>query len=174
MAVPTKKNQPIWLRLGTERTTGDEEASITLSDATTGENAVVVDGGPGGFDPTTGGPAGGFPKSCELPHAEDGGVTGPDLRGTVSIFNRAARFPINVSVNQDVRLCDVTLTLRGPSGLEYAKLHKVSLSAGEHKLFLPRLRTIVPGRFVLRVDALSSDRKLVKVRSAVSGRLTKK
>jgi hypothetical protein len=171
MVVPTRKNQTIWIRLGTERTTGDEEASVEVSD---GENAVVVDGGPGGFDPTRGGPGGGFPDSCALPHAEDGGVTGARLRGVASAFNRFAKFPVSISVNRDVRLCDVTLTLKGPSGLEYAKARLVSLSPGKHRVLLPRLRTLVQGGYVLRVDALSSDREPVKVRSNVSGRLVRK
>ena len=50
-----------------------------------GANATVIDGGPGGSDPTAGGPGRGFPGACRPTAVERARITGPRLsrpRGT--------------------------------------------------------------------------------------------
>jgi hypothetical protein len=170
MVVPVKRNKPVWIRMGAERTTGDEEASLTISD---GENVTVVDGGAGGFDPTPGGPAGGFPGACDQPVAEDADVSGAPLAGTAAGLNRFQPLSLRIQVN-GARLCDVNLILLGPRGAEFARGRAVSLATGKRRVALTRSRTLVPGRYKLRIEALSSELENVRVTTKVSGRLTKK
>lgn len=170
MVVPVKRRRPLWVRVGTERTTGDEEAAVTVSD---GAGVTVVDGGPGGFDPTRGGPAGGFPQACQLPAAEDGRVGGRKLRGSARAYNAANTVRLRLRIRGDARLCDAQVTLRGPGGDDYAGRRFVSIRPGRRTLRLPRLRRLTQGRYVVRIEALSSEYKAVKVRSKVRGRLSR-
>jgi hypothetical protein len=50
----------------------------------------------------------------------------------------------------------------------------VSLATGKRRVALTRSRTLVPGRYKLRIEALSSELENVRVTTKVSGRLTKK
>lgn len=167
MNVPVQRRKPLWVKVGTERTTGDEEAAIELED---GNGARVVDGGPGGFDPTRGGPGGGLPASCDVAAAEDAVVTG-SLSGSAGNFNRLRRIPLRVTV-ENAALCELDVVLRGPGGGEYAGGSVAAAATGERTLTVPRRRTFRPGRYRLRIRARSSSGKTVAVKTRVTGRLS--
>ncbi|MEA2123671.1 MAG: hypothetical protein QOI80_453, partial [Solirubrobacteraceae bacterium] len=76
--VTTKRGQPVWVRVGVDTFVGDEEATVSVNPGTF---RTVINGGPGGFDPTPFGPAGGLPAECDTAAAEEATVLGPDLAG---------------------------------------------------------------------------------------------
>jgi hypothetical protein len=59
--VRVRRGEPVWVRVGTSVSSGSLGALLrVLSGA-----VRVIDGGPGGFDPTPGGPGGGLPDACD-------------------------------------------------------------------------------------------------------------
>jgi hypothetical protein len=166
MRVRAREEQPLWVRLGTDRPPVGATATLRVSG---GDDALIIDGGPGGFDPTTGGPAGGFPGRCSRADAEEARVTGPRFRGFVEPLNRTAAFPLDIRVERSP-VCDVELELVGPRGQVYAGALAISLS-GRKRVELERLRRLRRGTYRLRVTALSEFGDRVPVRTSVSGRL---
>ena len=61
MNVPAHKGRTLWIRVGADNAHSGSREKLRIQD---GRGQVVVHGGPGGFDPTTGGPGGGLPASC--------------------------------------------------------------------------------------------------------------
>jgi hypothetical protein len=166
MAVPVKRRRPVWVRIGTDRPANGATASLRVEP---GENATVIDGGPGGYDPTPGGPAGGFPNACLNTRVERARITGPSLGGPAGAFNRFRRVPIAIRV-RGASVCDAEVKLFGPRGHLFARGRAVRLT-GRSTVHLPRLRTFRRGRYRLAVTGVSATGTRVKVRTRVRGTL---
>lgn len=166
MVAPAKRRTPLWIRLGTERSLDGGEGRLEVTD---GKGATVIDGGPGGFDPTPGGPAGGFPEACTRSVVERAKVSGPRLRGAARALNRFKRIPFSLVV-RGASVCDAEITLVGPKNRVYAKGRELRLT-GREVVRVPRLRTIVRGRYRLRVRGVSAIGKRMYVKGAIRGRL---
>lgn len=166
MVVRAKRSRPVWIRVGADGPPDGARASLRVLD---GSRATVIDGGPGGFDPTTGGPGGGLPEACAGARADRARIAGPRLRGAAGARNRVTRVPVELVVRRS-RICDVELELRGPRGHVYAK-GRVGHLLGRATVALPRLRTFRSGAYRLRVTALDRLGRRVPVRGSVRGRL---
>lgn len=166
MVVDGRRRQPLWIRLGAD---DPLDRSVGRLRILPGERVTVIDGGPGGFDPTTGGPGGGLPASCERSRPERVRLSGPRLRGPAGSRNGFRRVPVTVRVRGGA-ICDVVAELIGPRGRVYARarLRRVTKRA---TLRLPRQRTFRPGRYRLRVSAVGWTGDRERVRSSVKGRL---
>ena len=165
--VPVKRRQPVWVRIGVDRTDGGERASLRVTD---GARATVVDGGPGGFDPTPYGPGGGFPSACDSADVTKARVGGPRLRGRAGALNRFSRVPVRARV-RGASICDAQVRLIGPGGRTFARGSFVRIKPGTSTLRLPRLRTFTRGRYRLEVRGVTLRGKRVLVAGTVSGRL---
>jgi hypothetical protein len=166
MRVQARRKRPLWFRLGSDEPRSGASAKLYVTKA---KDKVVVDGGPGGSDPTTGGPGGGLPSACEKSKLARARITGSRIRGTASAANRHRNFVVPVRVRGNP-VCDVTAELRGPRGRVYAKLRKVWLK-GRTRLVLRRTRRLVKGVYRLHVVAQSELGDYSSVRSSVKGRL---
>ena len=166
MVAPARRRRPLWIRLGTERSLDGATGSLSVTD---GKRATVIDGGPGGFDPTPGGPAGGFPEACLRTDVTKARVSGPRLRGRAGALNRFRRIPFELRV-RGASVCDAEVSLFGPNNRLYAKGRVLRLT-GRRVVALPRHRTIVKGRYRLRVQGVSAVGKRVTIRGSVRGRL---
>jgi hypothetical protein len=164
MLVPARRGQSLWIRIGSDsRSAGPGTLMVTP-----GENAVVVDGGPGGSDPTAGGPGGGFPRACDTARGELARISGPELSGRPGAYNRD-RVRLRIAV-RGARVCDAELLLYGPRGLLYAAGRAIQLK-GRRSVELPRRRTFVRGRYRLEVTGTSRLGDRVEVPTDVEGRL---
>jgi hypothetical protein len=167
MRVSARARRPLWIRLGSDRPSDRAGAKVRV---TTGRRTEVVDGGPGGWDPTTGGPGGGLPAACERSELRRARVSGPRLGGTAKSLNRRKTVALRVKVRRRP-VCDVELELRGPGGQTYAEGREVWLKKGRRRLRLQRVRRLVKGRYRLRVTAASELGGYDRVRTRVRGRL---
>jgi hypothetical protein len=163
LRVATERRRPLWIRIGTAKPAAGDAARVRVTDGT---GATVVDGGPGGFDPTPGGAGGGLPAACERARATRARVTGPRL-SRAAARGRSVRMVIRMRRSA---LCDVTLKLVGPGGGAFATARAVRL-AGRRVVRLRRERRLVRGRYRLRVEAASELGGRVEVPSSVRGRL---
>jgi hypothetical protein len=167
MRVPVRRGRTLWIRLGTDRPADSAEATLSVGP---GKDAFVVDGGPGGFDPTTGGPGGGLPPECAKSRPGRARIGGTGLRGKVKQLNKRPNVTLAVNVSRSP-VCDVELELVGPHGHVYAAARAVRLK-GRSVVRLPRVRALIRGGYRLHVTAVSSqlgDR--VRVRTDLRGRL---
>ena len=166
MNVLGRRRVPLWIRLGTERSLSAAQAVIDVDD---GAGREVIDGGFGGFDPTPGGPAGGFPEACLRSQVDRARFSGPRLRGPARALNRFRRIPFRV-VMRGASVCDAELTLLGPKNRIYARGRVLRL-VGREVVRLPRFRTIVKGNYRIRVRGVSIFGRRVTIPGAVRGRL---
>ena len=157
LRVRTKKRQTLWVRIGT-----NEARSGALLRIADGARRPVVDGGPGGFDPTPGGAGGGLPRACDSAAAERARV-----RGGVKRQRRAIALRLRTSGSS---ACDARLTVVGPGGDIYARA-RVRRLAGRQTIRLRPERRLKRGRYRLKVRARSQLGGLADVRTRVSGRL---
>jgi hypothetical protein len=165
MLVQARRRKPLWIRVGTDRPPDAAEAALRLKPA-----ALVIDGGPGGTDPTTGGPGGGLPSSCAKSRPSVARVGGRSLTGRPRALNRRRTVPLRLTVRGS-RLCDVELELVGPRGRVYATGTAIYLR-GSRLVRLNRVRTLVRGGYRLRVTSVSGDLgERIRVRSTLRGRL---
>jgi hypothetical protein len=164
MLVPARKGRTLWIRIGSDSQTAGP-ATLRVDSA---EHAVVVDGGPGGVDPTRGGPGGGLPTACESARIERARISGPELAGKPATYN-VDRVPLRIVV-RGARVCDAELRLYGPHGFLYAKGQAIQLK-GRNRVQLPRRRTFVRGRYRLEVTGMSRLGERVEVPTNVEGRL---
>jgi hypothetical protein len=168
MLVQAKARKPLWIRVGTDDPSEGSSASLRIAP---GAGAFVVDGGPGGFDPTAFGPGGGFPAECDRADASKASLSGPRLNGTVKQLGRrgAVTLPFRI---KNGPLCDVDARLVGPKGKVYASIRSIRLKGGKRRLHLVRKRRLVRGSYRLQVTALNALGDPVRVRSTVRARLT--
>jgi hypothetical protein len=165
MRVFLHRHRPLWIRIGTDEPPSGARAAIRIRN---GARAVVIDGGAGGFDPTTGGPGGGLPAACGHTQIARARIGGRGIAGTAAARNRRSSFALSVSV-RGTAVCDVEIDLAGPHGRVYAVGHTARLRSG--RIFLQRTRRLVRGRYNLRVTAISELGQRVPVRTQVRGRL---
>jgi hypothetical protein len=165
--VPVRRRRPVWVRIGADQTTGGERASLKIED---GAFRTVVDGGPGGFDPTPYGPGGGLPSACDGADVTHARVSGPRLHGSARGYDAGVRIGIPIRV-RGASICDAELRLYGPGGGIFAKGLAVRLAPGRTIARLDRLRTITPGRYRLEVRGVDVRDRRVTVRGGVAGRL---
>lgn len=165
MAVDVRRGRPVWVRVGVDSPFG--VARLTHTPA---GDRTVIDGGPGGYDPTPFGAAGGLPGACDGADADAARVTGPRLTGRAAPLNRRRRVTIRLRVRRSA-ICDAQVRLLGPRGQVYAEAELVRLKQGRSKLRLPRLRTLVAGRYRLSVSGLSGFRGRASAKAHVRGRL---
>lgn len=170
MVVPVRRRKPVWVRVGTDSFAGDEEVTVSVRN---GAGARVINGGPGGFDPTPGGPAGGLPGFCDSADATAARLSGPSLRGGPGDLNRVLRIPLRVRLTGSA-LCDATVRLLGPGGRVYAQGRYPALRRGGlRRLTIPRLRTFVPGRYRLEATGLDGRGRRARATTKLTGRLAK-
>jgi hypothetical protein len=167
MEVPTRSGKPLWVRIGTDRPPDRTTASLQVLP---GAGAFVVDGGPAGSDPTSGGPGGGFPDACSKADAAQASLVGPRIQGKVKQLNRRPSIRTTLNLKKGP-VCDVTIELVGPRGRTYASARMLRLKPGRHTVTLRRLTRLAKGGYHVRVTALSRLGDHVFVRSAVKGRL---
>lgn len=170
MVVPVRRGRTLWVRIGTERTAGGEDATVRVEP---GDAATVIDGGKGGFDPTPYGPGGGFPSACVKADADLTKVSGPDLTGRAGALNRFTRVPVVIRTAGSV-FCDAELRLYGPRGHIYAQGRAIRVRRGRGVVRLGRRRTFKPGRYHLEVTGLNRLGRHVKVTTDLRGRLRKR
>lgn len=164
MRVRAKRGQPLWVRVGASTATGSLGALLRVLDG----SVPVVDGGPGGFDPTPGGAGGGLPDACDRAAAERARITGPTLRRRVKRDKRRRVLPVRIRVRGS-SACDATLTLVGPGREVFARAHAVRLH-GRQVVRLAVVRPLRRGRYRLRVTARSQLGGHAEVRTRVRGR----
>lgn len=172
MVVAAERRRPLWVRVGSNSFVGDESVRIRVGD---GANATVVNGGAGGFDPTTGGPAGGLPRACDFGDVEAARVSGPSLAGRAGTYNRFVRVPLRLRVTGSL-ICDATLRLVGPGGHVYAQGRYRALRRGTRlkRVRLPRFRTFVAGRYRLEATGIDGRGRRARAQSTdLTGRLTR-
>jgi hypothetical protein len=166
MLVQTKVHQTLWIRIGVDRPAPGSEATI---DVEPDAGALVIDGGPGGFDPTPGGPGGGFPSRCFKTALAKVRIAGPGFGGLAKAANRRPSVALPLTVRGGP-ICDVQLQLYGPGGHIYAGAQAISLR-GRRVVRLPRSRNLVKGGYRLRVSAESELGKPAFVTTDVRGSL---
>ncbi len=170
MVVAARRNQPLWVRVGSDSFAGDEDASVRVAD---GSTTTIINGGPGGFDPTLGGPAGGLPAVCDLSDATVARLSGPALRGPVGNQNGRPRVPLRIRVTGSP-LCDATLRLVGPGGHVYAQgRYRALRRGGLRTVAAPRFRTFVPGRYRLEATGIDARGRRARATASLTWRLTK-
>jgi hypothetical protein len=167
MLVQGKARQPLWIRLGTDQPPDGSTATLRV-DQTPG--AFVVDGGPGGFDPTPGGPGGGLPPDCAKADAARASIRGTPFRGTVKQLNKRRFLTLALVVNRGP-VCDVAVSLIGPRGRAYASARTLRLKGGRQLLRLGRTTPLAKGAYRLQVTALSRLGDHVRVRTTLRGQL---
>jgi hypothetical protein len=166
MRVPVGKGRPLWIRIGTDRPSVAASASLRVTSA----EEVVVDGGPGGSDPTPGGPGGGLPAACDRSAANRARISGGAFSGSAAQRNRRRAFTLGVRMT-GAFVCDVEARLTGPGGRTYAVARAIRLNTGARTLRLVRERRLVRGNYRLRVTALDALGKRRALRGSIRGRL---
>lgn len=162
MRVMVKRRERLWVRVGTDRATGGSGAMLRIL-----ADRLVVDGGPGGFDPTPGGAGGGLPRACDTAAAERAVVRGPGFNAKAN----AVRGSIGVRLRTErSSACDARLTLVGPGNDVFARGRVLRLH-GRQTVRLALERRARRGRYRLKVRARSQVGGLGDVRTTVKGRL---
>jgi hypothetical protein len=168
MLVPTRRGRDLWIRLGSDRPSSGRRAKIRVEDGT---DRVAVDGGPGGFDPTTGGPGGGLPAACERSDTDRALIRGRRITGSAERLNRRPTIAVRVRVRRGP-VCDVEVELVNRRGHVYGTTRAVWLK-GRRVVRLRRVGQLRRGVYRLRVTAISQLGERERVRTRVSGRLAK-
>ena len=170
MLVPaTQAKKSLWLSIGTDAPVEESAASLSTRPGT---GAYVVDGGPGGFDPTPGGPGGGFPADCAKADASKASIGGSSFKGNLKRLNRRRRLTIAFKLAKGP-ICDAELQLKGPHNRVYATKRIVRLKSGRQFVTLtrPRDTDLVRGGYRLAVTALGKTGERVVVKSTLKARL---
>ena len=168
MRVPARRGRDIWIRLGSDRPRAGKNAEINVEDGT---DAVVVDGGPGGFDPTTGGPGGGLPAACERSDLDRALIRGRRISGSARSLNRRSALGFRVNVRRGP-VCDVQVELVNRRGHVHAVGRAVWLK-GRRIVRLRRVASLRRGVYRLRVTAISELGDRERVRTRVRGRISR-
>jgi hypothetical protein len=168
MLVEARAGKPLWIRIGTDDPPAGSSATLRIDP---GNGAFVVDGGPGGFDPTAFGPGGGLPAECDRADASKASLSGPRLNATVKQLGRRSVLTLGATVKKGP-LCDVDARLVGPRGKVYASGRSIRLGGGRRRVRLTRTRRLTKGSYSLQVTALDGLGNPVRVRSSVKAKLT--
>jgi hypothetical protein len=166
LLVPVKRRKPVWIRVGTDTPAPTAEASLLVAPAA---GHFVIDGGPGGFDPTPFGPGGGLPAQCDRTDTARARIRGSGIGGSAKQLNRRGTVALTVVVRRSL-VCNVRLDLVGPRGHIYAHGESVRLK-GRTRVRLLRLARLRKGGYHLRVSAVSSLGGRAPVRTNLTGRL---
>jgi hypothetical protein len=164
LRVKARRRQTLWVRIGTDSATGGSGALLRVAD---GARRLVVDGGPGGFDPTPGGAGGGLPGACDRAAAERAVIRGPAIRGRAKGRGRSIAIKVRTERSS---ACDARLELVGPGNDVYARARVLRLH-GRQTIRLALARALKSGRYRLQVKARSQRGGLADVRTNVKGRL---
>jgi hypothetical protein len=170
MLVPAQQaKKQLWLSIGTDAPVEESAASLATRP---GAGAYVVDGGPGGFDPSPGGPGGGFPGDCARADASKASIGGKTFKGNLKRLNKRRRLSIPLNLAKGP-ICDVQLELRGPHNRVYASRRIVRVKSGRQFITLtrPRDTNLVRGGYRLAVTALSKTGEHVAIKSTLKARL---
>ena len=167
MLVQAKARKTLWIRIGTDDPPDAASASLRIEPGT---GAFVVDGGPGGFDPTSFGPGGGFPSECGRADASKSSLSGPPFKGALKQLSKRGALTLSATIKKGP-LCDVDARLVGPRGKVYAKARSIRLKGGRRRIRLTRTRKLTRGSYTLQVTALDALGDPVRVRSTVKARL---
>jgi hypothetical protein len=167
MLVQGKPGKPLWIRVGADSPPDASSASLRVEP---GAGAVVVDGGPGGFDPTPFGPGGGLPPECARADAGKASVSGPRFQGKAKQLNTRGTLTLSTVISKGP-LCDVEAELVGPHGRLYATARSIRMKGGHRRLRMTRTRKLTGGSYSLRLTALSNLGDHVPVRTTVKGKL---
>jgi hypothetical protein len=168
MLVQGKARKPLWIRVGSDDPPDGSTASLRVQPGT---GAFVVDGGPGGFDPTAFGPGGGFPAECGRADASKASAAGPLFKGTLKQLEKRSSLTLTVNVKKGP-LCDLEARLIGPRGKVYATARSIRLKGGRRRIRLNRTRKLARGSYRLQMSALDILGDSVSVRSTVKAKLT--
>jgi hypothetical protein len=166
---PAQAKKQLWLSIGTDAPVEESTASVTTRP---GAGAYVVDGGPGGFDPTPGGPGGGFPSDCAKADASRASIGGSPFKGNLKRLNKRRRLSIPLKLTRGP-ICDVQLQLKGPHNRVYATKRIVRIKSGQQfvNLTRPRNTKLTKGSYRLAITALSRTGEHVTVKSTLKARL---
>jgi hypothetical protein len=167
MLVQAKARRTLWIRIGTDAPPDGSTASLRIDP---GAGAFVVDGGPGGFDPTPFGPGGGLPPECARTDASKASVGGPAFKGNLKQLGARATLTLAAIIAKGP-LCDVEAKLVGPHGRVYATTRSIRLKGGHRRLHLTRTRKLARGSYHLQLTALSALGDPVRVRTTLKGKL---
>ena len=167
MLVQAKAHKPLWIRVGTDDPPDGSTASLRVE---SGAGAFVVDGGPGGFDPTSFGPGGGFPAECGSADASKASVTGPLFKGALKTVGKHSGLTLTANIKKGP-LCDLDARLVGPRGKVYAETRSIRLKGGRRRIRLVRKRKLVGGSYRLQLTALDGLGDTVFVHCTVKAKL---
>jgi hypothetical protein len=167
MLVQGKARKTLWIRIGTDDPPDGSTASLRVEP---GAGAFVVDGGPGGFDPTSFGPGGGFPFECGRADASKASASGPLFKGTLKALGKRSALTLTANIKKGP-LCDLDARLIGPRGKVYAETRSIRLKGGRRRIRLVRMRKLVRGSYRLQMTALDSLGDTVFVRCTVKAKL---
>jgi hypothetical protein len=168
LLVQGRPQRPLWIRVGTDDPAQSSSAGLRVA---SGARAFVADGGPGGFDPTPGGPGGGLPADCDKADARRASVGGPRFGGQVKQLNRRRSLGIAIVLRRGP-VCDVEARLLGPGGRIYARARALRIKGGRRRISLRRTGyKLAKGNYRLQITALSRLGDRVSVRSSLKGKL---
>jgi hypothetical protein len=170
MLVPAgKTGKQLWLSIGTDAPVEESAARLQVEP---GKGEYVVDGGPGGFDPTSGGPGGGFPGACAKADASKASISGKLFRGNLKRLNKRRQLTIPFKLAKGP-ICDAQLELKGPRGRVYASKRLIHVGSGRQFIKLSRARglKLVRGGYALSVTGLSRTGEHVRVGGTLKARL---
>jgi hypothetical protein len=168
LLVQGRRGQPLWIRVGTDRPAQGAVATLRVD---SGAGAFVVDGGPGGFDPTPFGPGGGLPTDCDKADAQRASVAGAPFGGTVKQLGRRRTVTVPFVLRRGP-VCDVLARLIGPRGRVYATARTLRIKSGPRRIRLDRTGyKLAKGSYRLQIRARSRFGEPVYVRSSVKGKL---
>jgi hypothetical protein len=167
MLVQGKARKPLWIRIGTDDPPDGSTASLRVEPGT---GAFVVDGGPGGFDPSAFGPGGGFPAECGRADASKASATAPPFKGALKQLAKRSTLTLSATIKKGP-LCDLDARLIGPRGKIYAEARSVRLKGGRRRIRLTRTRRLARGSYRLQISALDAVGDTVTVRATVKARL---
>ena len=164
LRVKVKRRQPLWVRVGSD-SAGGSGALLRVTESRT----RVVDGGPGGFDPTPGGAGGGLPSACDRGAAERATIRGPRFRAPAGRATRSNALVLTLRTT-GASACDARLTLVGPRKQVFGRA-RVDRLAGTQRVRFPLIRTLARGRYRVTAEARSQRGGLAPVRTTVRGRV---
>jgi hypothetical protein len=167
MLVHARAHKPLWIRIGTDDPPDGSTASLRIDPGT---GKFVVDGGPGGFDPSSFGPGGGFPAECGRADASKASLSGPLFKGNLKQLGKRGALTLTATIKKGP-LCDFDARLVGPHGKVYAKARSIRLKGGRRRIRLARTRKLARGSYTLHVTALDALGDPVRVRSTVKAKL---